>query len=50
MDTSMIARLKELEEENRQLKKMYAKERLKSELRKKAFEKKWSTLAAARHG
>ena len=50
MDTSMIARLQELEEENRQLKKMYAKERLKSELRKKAFEKKWSTLAAARHG
>ena len=50
MDASMIARLKELEEENRQLKKMYAEERLKSELRKKAFEKKWSTLAAARHG
>ena len=46
----MIARLQELEEENRQLKKMYAEERLKSELRKKAFEKKWSTLAAARHG
>ena len=31
MDTSMIARLKELEEENRQLKKMYAEERLESE-------------------
>lgn len=41
MDTSMIARLKELEEENRQLKKMYAEERLKSELRKEALEKKW---------
>jgi len=40
MDTSMIARLKELEEENRQLKKMYAEERLKSELRKEALEKK----------
>jgi len=31
MDTSMIARFKELEEENRQLKKMYAEERLESE-------------------
>ncbi len=41
MDTSMIARLKELEEENRQLKKRYAEERLKSELRKEALEKKW---------
>lgn len=41
MDTSMIARLKELEEENRQLKKIYAEERLKSELRKEALEKKW---------
>ena len=41
MDTSMIARLKELEEENQQLKKMYAEERLKSELRKEALEKKW---------
>ena len=41
MDASMIARLKELEEENRRLKKMYAEERLKSELRKEALEKKW---------
>lgn len=41
MDTSMISRLKELEEENRRLKKMYAEERLKSELRKEALEKKW---------
>jgi len=41
MDTSMIARLKELETENRQLKKMYAEERIKSELRKEALEKKW---------
>ncbi|MDO3387627.1 transposase, partial [Gilvimarinus sp. SDUM040013] len=29
MDASMMARLKELEEENRRLKKMYAEERLK---------------------
>ena len=41
MDISMISRLKELEEENRQLKKMYAEERLKSELRKEALGKKW---------
>ena len=41
MDTSMISRLQELEEENRQLKKIYAEERLKSELRKEALEKKW---------
>ena len=31
MDTSMMARLKELEVENARLKKMYAEERLKSE-------------------
>jgi putative transposase len=37
----MVARLKELEDENRRLKKMYAEERLKSELRKEALEKKW---------
>ncbi len=41
MDASMVARLKELEAENRQLKKMYAEERIKSELRKEALEKKW---------
>ncbi len=41
MDASLMARLKELEEENRRLKKMYAEERLKSELRKEALEGKW---------
>ena len=41
MDASMMKRLKELEEENRRLKKMYAEERLKSELRKEVLEKKW---------
>jgi len=41
MDASMMARLKELEDENRRLKKMYAEERLKSELRQEALEKKW---------
>jgi putative transposase len=41
MDTSMIKRMKELEDKNRRLKKMYAEERLKAELRKEALEGKW---------
>ena len=41
MDASMMSRLKELEAENRQLKKMYAEERLKAEIVKEALEKKW---------
>ena len=41
MDASLMARLKELEDENCRLKKMYAEERLMSELRKEALEKKW---------
>ena len=41
MDASMMTRLKELEEENRRLKKMYAEERLKAEIIKEAIEKKW---------
>ncbi len=41
MDASMMARLKELEEENRRLKKMYAEERIKNEIVQEALEKKW---------
>lgn len=41
MDASMMARLKELEEENRRLKKMYAEERLKAEIVQDALQKKW---------
>lgn len=41
MDASMLARLKELEEENRRLKKMYAEERLKAEIVQEALQKKW---------
>ena len=41
MDASLMARLKELEDENRRLKKMYAEECLVSQLRKEALEKKW---------
>ena len=40
MDASMMKRLKELEEENRRLKKMYAEERIVSEIRKEALEGK----------
>ena len=50
MNASMASWLKELEEENRYLKKMYAEERLKSELRKEALEKSGSVLTAARVG
>ena len=41
MDTSMMARMKELEQENVRLKKMYAEERLKAEILKEAMAKKW---------
>ena len=37
MDTSLMRRLKELEAENARLKKMYAEERIKSELRQEAL-------------
>lgn len=40
MDASMMKRLKELEDENRRLKKMYAEERIKAEIRKEALEGK----------
>jgi putative transposase len=41
MDASLMARLKELEDENRRLKKMYAEERLKAEILQEAMAKKW---------
>ena len=40
MDASMIKRLKELEAENLRLKKMYAEERLKAQIRQEALEGK----------
>jgi putative transposase len=40
MDASLMKRLKELEEENKRLKKMYAEERLKAEIRQEALEGK----------
>jgi putative transposase len=41
MDASMMSRMKELEEENRRLKKMYAEAQLGTELLKEALAKKW---------
>lgn len=41
MDTSMMARMKELEEENRRLRKMYMDEKLKAEVVAEALAKKW---------
>ena len=41
MDASMVSRMKELEEENRRLKKMYADAQLSAELLKEALAKKW---------
>jgi len=40
MDASLMKRMKELEDENLRLKKMYAEERIKSEIRKEALEGK----------
>ena len=41
MDASLMTRMKELEDENRRLKKMYAEERLKAEVIQEAMVKKW---------
>ena len=40
MDASLISRMKELEEENRRLKKMYLEERLKAEIAAEYLAKK----------
>ena len=41
MDASLMKRMKELEEENRRLKKMYAETKLEAEIVKEAMAKKW---------
>jgi putative transposase len=41
MDTSMMARMKELEEENRRLKKLYVEAQLKADIVAEALAKKW---------
>ena len=40
MDTSMMSRMKELEEENRRLRKMYVEEKLKAEIATEYLAKK----------
>ena len=41
MDASMVSRLKELEDENRRLKKMVAEVQLQADVLKEAMAKKW---------
>ena len=41
MDVPLMTRLKELEDENHRLKKMYAEEKLKAEIVQEALTKKW---------
>ena len=41
MDASLISQLKELQDENRRLKKMYAEAQLSADLLKEAMSKKW---------
>lgn len=41
MDASMVSRLKELEDENRRLKKMYAEVQLQADVLREAMAKKW---------
>jgi len=41
MYVSLMSRMKELEEENRRLKKMYLEEKLEAEIVSEASEKKW---------
>ena len=41
MDASLMTRMKELEDENRRLKKMYVEERLQPEIVQEALTKKW---------
>ena len=41
MDVSMMSRMKELEDENRRLRKLYMDEKLKAEIVAEALAKKW---------
>lgn len=41
MDASLMSRMKELEEENRRLKKMYAEAQMSADVLKEALAKKW---------
>ena len=41
MDASMMSRVKELEQENARLKKMYAEAQMSADILKEAMAKKW---------
>jgi putative transposase len=41
LDVSQLTRMKELEDENRRLKKMYAESQMSADLLKEALSKKW---------
>ena len=41
MDASLMARMKELDEENKRLKRMYAEKSMQNDLLKEALGKKW---------
>ena len=41
MDASLMSRMKELDEENKRLKKMYAEKSMQNDLLKEALGKKW---------
>lgn len=41
MDASLMGRMKELEEENRRLKKMYAESQMSADILREAMQKKW---------
>ena len=50
MDASLMKRMKELEDENRRLKKMYAEEKLKAEIVKEALEKGGEAISSSAAG
>ncbi len=50
MDASMMSRLKELEEENRRLKKMYAESKMDAEILREALGKNGSAIATEGDG
>ncbi len=50
MEAPLTRRLKELEDENRRLKKMHAEEKLKCEIAKEAIEKRGEAISARGDG
>ena len=50
MDVPMMSRMKELEEENRRLKKMYLEEKLKAEIVSEALEKSGEAISQKGNG